>query len=204
MNTRTLSLQFLDTWHVGTGQGEGSHLDAVTARDADGLPYVPGRMLRGLLRDAVEALVAWGHVPASDALELLGGLAQRTDAPGRSMSTAGCLYVSDALLPAAERRVLAADSAHPAAPAMRAALYVANFQTAIDPVTSTAAEGSLRSIELVVPLTLDSELCIERPAARAAVLWGHLNRALPLVRGIGAMKTRGHGRVTLSWQGDAR
>ncbi|EGJ09045.1 RAMP superfamily CRISPR-associated protein [Rubrivivax benzoatilyticus] len=200
MSVRTLRLEFLDTWHVGCGRGDGSNLDAVVARDADALPYVPGRMLRGVLRDAAEALAAWGHADPAAVLQLFGGLAERSDAPGRSLSQAGCLTVSDARLPAAERAVLAAPAPGEPDPqaALRAALFVPSFQTAIDLDSGTALDGSLRGVELVVPLTLQAEVGITGVDADAP--WALLDRALPLVRAIGAMKTRGHGRVALDWE----
>lgn len=201
MSLRTLNLRFLDTWHVGTGRGEGHHLDAVVARDADGLPYVPGRMLRGLLRDAMESLQAWGHGAPGLVSELFGDLVERGDRPGRSLSQAGRLTVSDARLPEAERAALAGTSA--GATELRAALFRESFQTAIDGASGTARSESLRGIELVVPVTLHAELGILGDAASPghAEHWRRLEQALPLVRALGAMKTRGHGRVVLGLEG---
>lgn len=39
-------------WHVGSGAGIAGDLDATVRRDPDGLPYVPGTSLTGLLRDS--------------------------------------------------------------------------------------------------------------------------------------------------------
>ena len=40
-------------WHPGTGQGLGSHLDAVTHRGADKLPALPGKTVNGRLREVM-------------------------------------------------------------------------------------------------------------------------------------------------------
>lgn len=192
MSRRTLEIRLLDTWHVGTGQGRGSHLDAIVARDVDGLPYVPGRMLRGLLRDAVDALEQWGHVSAGTARRIFGSESQDAS------SASGCIGVSDALLPEAERELLG----HPQQGALRAGLFLSSYQTAIELASGTADAGSLRGVELVVPLTLHAQ--IELTGQAASTAWDTLTQALPLVRAIGAMKTRGHGRAALAWAGEKR
>ncbi len=46
-------------WHAGTGRGGGEDADAVVAKDRYGLPYLPGRHLKGLLRDACLRLERW-------------------------------------------------------------------------------------------------------------------------------------------------
>lgn len=193
--SRTLAVQFLDTWHVGTGRARGRHLDAVVDRDADDLPFVPGRMLKGLLRDAVQTLQVWGHVPADAVVRLFGSASQ-----GDGETDSGCLLVSAARLPKVERTWLASDAGRSA----RAALYLEQFQTAIDAKSGTAMGGTLRGIELVVPLTLQAELAIELSSAEASACWQQIDLALPLVHALGAMKTRGQGRVQLAWlQGES-
>lgn len=192
---RTLEVRFLDLWHVGCGRGEGHHLDAAVLRDAGGLPFVPGRMLRGLLRDAVECLVAWNHEAPGRVEHLFGGEVPRSDAPGRSLSRPGRLAVSDARLPPAESELLGGECGDAT---LRAALFVAQYQTRIDPLRGSAAAGSLRAVELVVPLTLQAEFALLLPDDSAAD-WATLDLALPLVRAVGAMKTRGHGRAVLTW-----
>ncbi|MEJ2682664.1 MAG: RAMP superfamily CRISPR-associated protein [Gammaproteobacteria bacterium] len=52
-----LKITFLDYWHAGGSHGQGFHTQATVARDHDGLPYLPGRTLKGLLRDAVSQLI---------------------------------------------------------------------------------------------------------------------------------------------------
>jgi CRISPR/Cas system CSM-associated protein Csm3 (group 7 of RAMP superfamily) len=192
--TRLLRVELLDTWHVGSGRALGRHLDAVVDRDARGLPYVPGRMLKGLLRSAADALEAWGHWPAGTVERLFGGRSQRDD----DLAPRGLLRVGSAELPEPERTWLGSD--HDDARRQRAALFVAQFQTAIDRDSGIAASGSLRGIELVLPLTLHAEVTLGRPGGPATDEdWQRLSQLLPLVRAVGAHKTRGHGRARLSW-----
>lgn len=48
---KQLEILFLSEWQVGSGMGDGHLADAMLARDTDGLPFVPGRALRGALRE---------------------------------------------------------------------------------------------------------------------------------------------------------
>lgn len=43
-------------WHVGSGMGRPGSVDRLIARDADDLPFVPAKTLRGIWRDACERL----------------------------------------------------------------------------------------------------------------------------------------------------
>jgi CRISPR/Cas system CSM-associated protein Csm3 (group 7 of RAMP superfamily) len=47
-----LTIDIRGYWHSGTGRGSGSHLDALVDTAHDGLPYLSGRHIKGLLRDA--------------------------------------------------------------------------------------------------------------------------------------------------------
>ena len=57
----TLVLDFQTYWHCGTGRGGGVAIDAGVARDQHLLPMVPGRTIKGVLRDAVRQYEALGH-----------------------------------------------------------------------------------------------------------------------------------------------
>jgi len=191
---RLLRVELLDTWQVGSGRAQGRHLDAVADRDAHGLPFVPGRMLKGLLRDAAAALEAWQHWPGGTTERLFGDHSQRDD----GLAAPGLLGIGNAELPLAERAWLASEDED--ARRQRAALFVAQFQTAIDRDSGIAASGSLRGIELVLPLALQAEVTLGRPGVPAGEDdWRRLTQLLPLVRAVGAHKTRGHGRARLRW-----
>lgn len=189
---RVLALTLLDTWHVGSGRGEARHLDALVDRDAYGLPHVPGRMLKGLLRDAALSMVQWGHWD-ENRVERLFGSGSDSVTP-----KSGLIQVSNAELPQAERDWLVGDD--PNARQCRSRLFMTQFQTRIDADTGIAAKGSLRGIEVVIPLSLRADIRLGRPGQPATAQdWKDLDALLPLVRAVGAHKTRGHGRARLAW-----
>ncbi len=58
-NEFTVRLIMESDWHVGSGTGRPGSVDRLIIRDADGLPFVPAKTLRGIWRDACER-VAYG------------------------------------------------------------------------------------------------------------------------------------------------
>src|SRR5690625_450439 len=60
---KTLQIQIFSYWHTGSGMGKGPELDATVIRDSTGLPYLPGRTIKGLLREALLTCEQLGHIP---------------------------------------------------------------------------------------------------------------------------------------------
>lgn len=177
-------------WHPGTAQGKGAHLDAVTHRNSHGLPALPGRTLKGLLRDAVRRAEAFGWYDSNGVCDTLFGKADESDG---TRSQPGLLRISDATLPEADAYHLLKGENKP----LIEALYRSHFSTAIDHDTGSAKDMSLRGIELVVPLTLHAAITTTAPSDTSD--WVEpLRKALPLVRAVGAYRSRGLGRATLT------
>ncbi len=63
MPTCTLKFELSSYWHIGSGLGSDAIADAVVVRDVDQLPVLPGRTIKGLLRDAMELAALSGRVP---------------------------------------------------------------------------------------------------------------------------------------------
>lgn len=55
---KKLVLTFDSDWHIGSGSGIPGSLDRQVLRDDQGLPYVPGKTLTGIIRDAAEWIAA--------------------------------------------------------------------------------------------------------------------------------------------------
>lgn len=205
-----LHLHFAHYWHAGSGTGSGYHLDALCLRDGDGLPMMPGRQLKGVLRHALRRAEAWGWLselalpdgPADCHETLLFG--SRSQSEHRSETLPGMLRVGNAHLPEAERAWLAVAEREP----LRAELFGELFSTAINEHGS-AQRYSLRGLEVSLPVTLHTTLslalCAPHNAHRqqqqayltANTGWAALRAALPLVDALGAHRSRGLGEVRL-------
>jgi len=190
MTTIAVSIEMLSYWHVGSGAGRGADVDALVLKDEVGLPYLPGRTLKGLLREGMRTCEDAGRVPAGTTDSLFGKHAAIGDPAG---STPGSLRVSDGRLPEAERAWLAAaDNAE-----SRAALFDTLASTRLD-TNGLAEDHSLRAIELTVPIGLRAE--IEGPEDNQWV--ERLGEAITLVRALGSHRTRGLGRCKMSFAGE--
>lgn len=196
MNAMRLEVDFRHYWHAGTGRGSGHHLDALVVRDAHGLPFLPGKTLRGLLRDAMHRLEKWGSagIQPDTTERLFGSAAWEKASDGlraRDRTEPGVLYVSDARLPEEVRSWLGrAENRR-----FVQGLFRQHFSTAMTPA-GVARERSLRGIEVCVPLTLVAELRVLGKDAPGG--WREaVTAAAKLVRAAGAHRSRGFGRCTI-------
>lgn len=204
MSTYTLHIDFKNYWHVGGGRGGGAVVDAIVHRDSSGLPVVPGRHLKGLLRDALERASAWGwfdgQPEAQNLTAQLFGERSESDASNQSNEKSqnprpGSLRISDARLPADLSSWLAENKggAH-----LRPLLFRPLYQTAVDHHTGSAKNRSLRGIEATVPIALAAHIDIV-PGYEPPANWpNYLCQVLPLIDAIGAYRTRGLGRAVLA------
>ncbi len=192
-----LEIELRSFWRIGSGRGQGALHDATILRDRDGLPYVPGRSLRGLLRDAFAKLEAWDHLTKGLTVELFGteGAAALSAANGETRS--GTVAVSNAVLSPQVRAKLL-DSGDMAS-TMREALTRTVYATAIEEETGSAKDHSLRTDEVAVPMKLYGELELAADLSREKCdqVMAKLNEALSLITGLGARRNRGFGEVII-------
>jgi hypothetical protein len=178
-----LELELLDFWHCGSGKGSGDFLDARADRDAAGLPFVPGRLLKGLLREALARCEAYGHVAPGSTGALFGAALAEA---GEALEP-GSLRVSDARLPEALRVWLRTPDSVLYRQALSRELYA-------------PAAGSARGrqgLEAIVPVSLEAELRSLGDPAPPPDWRERIALALPLVGALGAGRSRGLGRCTL-------
>lgn len=196
----TLTTDLLSYWRCGTGEGRSAMLDATCLRDGDGLPYVPGRHLRGLLRDAVRDLEAMGAEGfAGQTLALFGEQGFVTDQPGgvptpRLKTAPGQIWIESAVLPEKTRSWIAAT------PGASAELFRTVRSTAHDPESAAAAEQSLRAEEVAIPLRLAAPIGLvsEAGAEDGDAIRKLLAEACVLLRSLGAKRNRGLGRCRVT------
>ncbi|MFH1465587.1 MAG: RAMP superfamily CRISPR-associated protein [Pseudomonadota bacterium] len=199
-------------WHPGTGRGDGAGADAVVHRDGAGLPFLPGRTVKGLLRQAVRLGVEAGIDGLSkDVEELLFG----SELPGfgspdhrvrcleeeRFATQAGVLLVGSARLGAgiAEATKWQAYAKSEEGAQMVQHLLGAISSTALDE-HGVAEDHSLRTIEVVVPVTLYAPLqarSLKPGAPPPNIPWEAVDTAVRLfLRAVGSHRNRGLGRCS--------
>lgn len=207
---RVLRLDIHSYWHPGTGRGDGASADAVVNEDALGLPTLPGRTLKGLLRAAFSNWVHLGAPGARSASEIELFFGSALDAPttsdnrvssleaARFRTKAGALRVDSATLgeTAEQRRAWEgfASSGSAEARAQLALLKRSFASTRLDE-NGVAQDSTLRSVELFVPMSLFARIQLQH--AEAPRLMAELSEAAHLfLRGLGSYRNRGLGRCT--------
>lgn len=198
MSAKTLTIQLQSYWHAGGGRGGGSVVDAVVHRDLTGLPDLPGRHIKGLLRDALERADAYGWSGFKGLAQHLFG--DRPEEAGRRAKEPqpGCLRVTDARLPDDLVVWLGRDDKS-GGKHLVPHLFRNLHATAVEHDTGTAKDKSLRATEVVVPLTLYSRVEPIPSREPPPVGWAdRLSGVLPLIEAVGAHRRRGLGRAILS------
>ena len=191
--TAVITIELLSYWHAGSGSGRGGDVDALVLKDAAGLPYLPGRTLKGLLREGLHSCEEAGVVEEGRTNLLFGTRAAAGDYAG---SIPGELMFDNAVLPAEEQAWLASEKGAP----VRQALYDRFAATAINEKNGLAKDKTLRAVELCVPVTLLARVS----GPRGAINWiDDLEKACALTRALGSHRNRGLGRchMTLKEQG---
>ncbi len=186
-------------WHAGSGGGSGPSVDSSVARTPAGLPFLPGRTLKGLLREAAEILVEAKTFPGEitgDAVdEVFGTRATPGSAPGmgRFETTPGAIELDNALLGRTHDERVAWERWAARCGDQIQPLFSALSATALDG-DGVVRRGSLRTIEVATPVTLYAPVSSASDAAPWRAL---LERACVLVRGLGVYRNRGLGRCRL-------
>ncbi len=165
------TLTFLDYWHLSSGLSAGSKLDSSVVKDHNGIPYVPGKTIKGLLREMAELI---DKEFASKCF-------------GEEETQQGECYFSNATLSQATIDEIVNNH-------LQANLFNTIASTKIDK-NGIAKDGSLREIEVVVPLTLYGEIehC-NQPQ--------QMTKALHMIKRMGLNRNRGLGRCKFEILGD--
>ena len=172
---------FHSNWHCGSGLAAGADVDALVIKDKDGLPYVPGKTIKGLMREAVDVLFGC-DVEINEGYRAVFGKGvgeAKEDAVGVCSES----FFTNAMLEKVERDYVLACKASDY-------LYSSLASTAIDD-SGIAEENSLRKIQVTIPCTLHGEIH-EVDESMLAIL----KDAMSYVKRIGQWRNRGLGRCT--------
>ena len=54
-------IKFYNEWHCGSGLAAGADVDLLVIKDKNGLPFVPGKTMKGLMREAATDIVSFSQ-----------------------------------------------------------------------------------------------------------------------------------------------
>lgn len=166
----TYKLTFFDYWHIGSGLSGGAKHDLSVLRDMEGFPYVPGKSIKGLLRECAIASQTDDFVQ-----KYLGNEGEHR----------GLCHFSNATLPSEIKEAIGEKKLF---------LFDTIAQTKIDE-QGVAADGSLREIEVVIPLELYGSI-----EGIPSELEGRFATLLAQIKRMGLKRTRGLGRCVFEVQ----
>lgn len=187
-----LKLDIQSYWHAGSGMSGGAYADQLAIKDVNGLPYYPGRSLKGVLKDAfITAQHAEWFNTTTDVVGLLFG----SEGPDGQ----GVIQISNAELATTESQYF---RQHPDAIKH---LFEVKQSTSIERETGTAKHESLRSIELCIPMSLYADIQFDYSQLSAELVnqlqtdtqnW--IQKVCPLIWNIGSQKQKGLGEVVVT------
>ncbi|NMA44955.1 MAG: hypothetical protein GX945_00180 [Lentisphaerae bacterium] len=169
MNVLNYQVEFFSCWHCGSGLGGGDDADAIPLLDHDGLPFIPGRTLKGLVREAAELLYA----------DESGDFIIRVF--GDEGSEQGVASWSNACMADEQRQAILQQK-------LAGALRTARYFVSLDE-KGQAKEGCLRRAEFVVPMTLYGSIGYLSPEDGKL-----LKDCLGFIKQMGTHRSRGFGR----------
>ena len=193
---KQLEILFLSEWQVGSGLGDGHLADTVLARDTDGLPFVPGRALRGALREG-----AWRLGRCREDLRRAEAVFWGTRSTADLSNQSGCLRVSPARLEAELHRWLSVQPMSERENFVRD-MTCRRIQTALDEKRQVRT-STLRTLECGIPgLRLTAEVVVEPPAGLdCAWVENYLAAVCAAVKSMGGNRARGLGLCRLRLAG---
>jgi len=169
----TYKLTFLSDWHCGSGLSGGAEADATVIKDDRNLPYIAGKTIKGLLKEALEDMAEVNKC-AKDVINAIFGIEAYDNNDKKA-------FFSNATLSKDEQKDIT--------PALSDFLYHNIASTQIK-ANSTAKENSLRVIEVCIPIALEGK--ITEIASQEQI--DLLTNALKWVRHLGVNRNRGLGR----------
>jgi len=178
-----IAIIFFTYWHCGSGSSGGSRADALVAKD-NGLPYIPATTLKGHIREMAESFEDCTFVN-----ECFGGSSDEKDScyDEKDMGKEAKCYFSNAII---EEYIDKNLSSY---------LFTTISSTKIEN-NGISKTGSLREIEVVVPLTLYANIEFEDSINKYKE---NMIKAFSQVKRIGLNRTRGLGRCEISVVGES-
>ena len=176
-------VKMLSQWHCGSGQSAGAELDLLVIKDKQKMPYIPGKTMKGLIRDAVEELMGWMGIAEvandSDFALLFGNFDDSTESMAKAEG-----FFTDAVIEKTEYDTIVHGK-------LQQYLYDSVDSTAIDN-DGIAKDASLRTIEVCVPVTLVGSINNVPQSMRP---W--IKDAMGYIKCLGTNRSRGLGRCTI-------
>ncbi len=173
-------ITFYSDWHCGSGLSSGADLDLLVIKDQNGLPFVPGKTIKGLLREAVVDIANLSGNGDEAKINELFGLFD-----SKEKAEKGLCFFTNAIIK--EDLGNAIKDAQ-----IQEYLFNSIASTAIDE-NGIAEAHSLRKMQVCVPCKLEGQI-LDVPGDCQLLL----ENGLKYIKRLGQNRNRGLGRCTFS------
>lgn len=161
-------IKFYDYWHLSSGLSAGAKLDASVVKDRDNLPYAPGKTIKGLVREILEA----GE---------------------RDIEFLHKCYFANATLNKKDNKQIVSNKLQDHLYDVIASTKIGE-KGKKDEVEGIAVDNTLREIEVVIPIELEGEI-LDIPSQNEHDILLH---GLSKIKRMGLNRNRGLGRCMFS------
>jgi CRISPR/Cas system CSM-associated protein Csm3 (group 7 of RAMP superfamily) len=188
MKSIDYKIEFFDYWHVSSGLSSSTYADIVVNKTHEGLPFIPGKTLKGLLREAAEVIHGLNpRLVNKDFIQNVFGEVPTKEQNDQECATleAQCFFGSAYLSSYLEKTLTEDDKPF---------LYNVLASTKIDS-KGLAAEGTLRQLEVTIPLTLYSRI---EGFPEGTDYEDQLRHCFNWIKRLGLNRSRGLGRCQFS------
>ena len=185
MATIKYTITFHTDWHCGSGLAAGADLDALVVKDDEQMPFVPGKTIKGLIREATfDFLKLTGNYDEESFVKAFGNAPEEGEEPDKLKK--GDIFFTNATIDdSIYKQIVDTDS--------QRFLFRKKTSTSIDD-EGTAKEHSLRSMQTTVAMELGGEI-LEIPEGN---MKDAISNAMGFIKSLGQGRNRGLGRCTFS------
>jgi hypothetical protein len=174
MKKMKYKVTFLDYWHLSSGLSAGAKLDSTVVRDENGLPYIPGKTIKGLIKEQSNN---------NKFLEICFG---------EEGNKIGKCHFSNAEIEENTKKSIIKNS-------LQNQLFDEIASTKIDKENGIAESGSLREIEVVIPMSLYGEITNIPDEYKQEMI-----NCLKKIKRMGLNRNRGLGRCLIADNGEKK
>lgn len=172
-------IELFSDWHAGSGLASGADVDLLVKKDKNNFPFIPGKTLKGLLKDAAKDLEDVNVVSDKVITKIFG-----KEVVEKNKSIEGKAFFSNGEL-TQNLKEKSIDKTR--------LFYRKVSSTAIEE-NGLAKEHSLRRMEVTVPLVLFAK--IENVSEKDCI--DVLEKCMKMTKRLGSWRNRGLGRCELS------
>ncbi|MDR0864061.1 MAG: RAMP superfamily CRISPR-associated protein [Candidatus Symbiothrix sp.] len=193
METIEYTVKFFSEWHCGSGLAAGANINALVVKDKNELPFIPGKTIKGLVREAVEDILSFKNEKKEKIFYETFGYNNDDEENKKNIDDieklenngVGCCFFSNAVL----NETLSSDIKNED---LVRFLYRSHSSTAIED-SGIAKEHSLREIETVIPCELHGTINYV-----PKLMEENIKDGLGLIKRLGVNRNRGLGRCQIT------